>query len=573
MFQKVSKTIRTSMPNQPEDHLDWPDSNGHDHIDGFDLPSSGNAFESDENESEYLPQGQEIGRLSLRENNVWSDIDDFDQLDIAHTSSDVEEKSEISDENEPQDEDRDNGDNAPFFGDNPVYLRRYKFVSELLKDQKWTLDIKRLVDIGANNCEFLYRLRNNGGMRHLREAIALDIDESELEWNSRKTEPLNIGHLLKEHVRRFYPLDVYHIAGSVGDIDKRLENVDAVTAIELIEHLHPDTLKAFPEVVFAHMRPKLAVITTPNRDFNVLFPNFEGPFRHWDHKFEFTRNEFKEWALEIVGKYTEYQVTFDGVGEQPLHIESEEDLGFCSQIATFIRKDFDVDSKNGLFANKERGSWLNPNINLVENHSGRINAGDMYPYKVVVHHRAEHTPDQRSMELRCFHTLNSHIKELSSIDFEYLNENNEDDKEFINPKIYFHRIQNHLKEYCYDNYGDEYTELDEEKVGKIFMEYKEDFIVGQDENGIYFQVKEDYWLCDLEFSDDESTSDIGDTAPHEVENTITTINDSSLDSWGMIVPHAEDTSSDWSNSEDIERPMPIVPPSTLNQEESWSDKE
>ena len=45
----------------------------------------------------------------------------------------------------------------------------------------------------------------------------------------------------------------------------------------------------------------------------------------------------------------------------------------------------------------------------------------------------------------------------------------------INPKIYFHRIQNHLKEYCYDNYGDEYTELDEEKVGKIFMEYKEDF--------------------------------------------------------------------------------------------------
>merc|ERR550539_1294435 len=506
---------------------------------------------------------QQINGIDRIEENVW----------IHNESSANEEPIEGSEDENPQEQDQDAGEKAPFFGDSPVYLRRYQFVSDLLKNPQWTRDIKRLVDIGANNCEFLYRLRNNGGMRHLREAIALDIDESELEWNSRKTEPLNIGHLLKEHVRRFYPLDVYHIAGSVGDKDARLENVDAVTAIELIEHLHPDTLKAFPEVVFAHMRPKLAVITTPNRDFNVLFPNFEGPFRHWDHKFEFTRNEFKEWALEIVAKYTEYRVTFDGVGEQPLHIESEEDLGFCSQIATFIRKDFDVDSKNGLFANKERGSRLNPNINLVENHSGGINAGDMYPYKVVVHHRAEHTPDQRSMALRCFHTLNSHIKELSSIDFEYLNENNEDDtlNTFINPKIYYHRIKNHLKEYCYDNYGDEYTELDEETVGKIFMEYKEDFIVGKDENGIYFQVKEDYWLSDLESSDDESKSDIGDTAPHEVENTITTINDSSLDSWGMIVPHAEDTSSDWSNSEDIEREMPIVPPTILNQEESWSD--
>ena len=82
------------MPNQPEDHLDWPESNGHDHIDGFDLSSGGNAFESDENESEYLPQGQGIGRLSLRENDVWSDIDDFDQLDIEHNSSDVEDKSD-----------------------------------------------------------------------------------------------------------------------------------------------------------------------------------------------------------------------------------------------------------------------------------------------------------------------------------------------------------------------------------------------------------------------------------------------------------------------------------------------
>ena len=74
----------------------------------------------------------------------------------------------------------------------------------------------------------------------------------------------------------------------------------------------------FPDAVFGHMKPKLAVFTTPNSEFNVLFPNFEGPFRHWDHKFEFTRAEFKAWTDQILAQYPEYKVEFDGVGESPV---------------------------------------------------------------------------------------------------------------------------------------------------------------------------------------------------------------------------------------------------------------
>ena len=60
----------------------------------------------------------------------------------------------------------------------------------------------------------------------------------------------------------------------------------------------PDELAAFPSVVFGFVRPKVAVVTTPNIEFNVLFPpeHFEGPFRHHDHKFEWTRKEFQDWA-------------------------------------------------------------------------------------------------------------------------------------------------------------------------------------------------------------------------------------------------------------------------------------
>ena len=222
------------------------------------------------------------------DNNGYQILSDEDELNVGNELDDVphvngiirirlvegNESNEQSADEEPQNSQVDEGEKAPFFGDNPVYLRRYQFVSDLIKNQLWTRDIKRLVDIGANNCAFLYRLRNNGGMRHLREVIALYVDESLLEWHRRKTEPLHVGHLLKDHMRRFYPLDIYHMAGSVGEADNRLENVDAVIAIELIEHLYPETLGAFPEVVFGHMNPKLIVITTPNREFNVLFPDF-----------------------------------------------------------------------------------------------------------------------------------------------------------------------------------------------------------------------------------------------------------------------------------------------------------
>ena len=61
-----------------------------------------------------------------------------------------------------------------------------------------------------------------------------------------------------------------------------------------IEHLEPDVLAHLPNSVFGCLQPDVAVITTPNSEFNVVFPNFEG-FRHIDHKFEWTREEFKQW--------------------------------------------------------------------------------------------------------------------------------------------------------------------------------------------------------------------------------------------------------------------------------------
>jgi hypothetical protein len=50
-------------------------------------------------------------------------------------------------------------------------------------------------------------------------------------------------------------------------------------------------------VLLEFARPRHVVITTPNREYNVLFPTLPpGKLRHGDHRFEWTRGEFGVWA-------------------------------------------------------------------------------------------------------------------------------------------------------------------------------------------------------------------------------------------------------------------------------------
>jgi hypothetical protein len=53
-------------------------------------------------------------------------------------------------------------------------------------------------------------------------------------------------------------------------------------------------LEAVPYTVFGFIQPLIAIFTTPNADFNVLFPDLAG-FRHPDHKFEWSQFQFEDW--------------------------------------------------------------------------------------------------------------------------------------------------------------------------------------------------------------------------------------------------------------------------------------
>ena len=104
--------------------------------------------------------------------------------------------------------------------------------------------------------------------------------------------------------------------------DKRFEGFDAASVVEVIEHLDPPRLSAFGRVLFEFAKPKAVVLTTPNKEFNVKWETLgAGKFRHPDHRFEWTRQEFQDWANDIAARFG-YAVRFLGVGPEDAAVGS-----------------------------------------------------------------------------------------------------------------------------------------------------------------------------------------------------------------------------------------------------------
>ena len=99
--------------------------------------------------------------------------------------------------------------------------------------------------------------------------------------------------------------------------------------MEVIEHVDPHRLSALEHAVFHAAHPRAVMVTTPNAEYNVRYETLEaGRFRHSDHRFEWTRAEFREWAESVAAAHG-YAVRFQPVGED------DPDLGSPTQMALF----------------------------------------------------------------------------------------------------------------------------------------------------------------------------------------------------------------------------------------------
>jgi 3' terminal RNA ribose 2'-O-methyltransferase Hen1 len=119
------------------------------------------------------------------------------------------------------------------------------------------------------------------------------------------------------------------LQGSLVYTDQRLKGYDAAVLSEVIEHLDLPRLPALEYAVFGAARPRTVVVTTPNVEYNVRWETLPaGHVRHGDHRFEWTRAEFRAWA-DTVARRHGYAVGFTPVGPE------DPEVGPPTQLAVF----------------------------------------------------------------------------------------------------------------------------------------------------------------------------------------------------------------------------------------------
>ncbi len=177
-----------------------------------------------------------------------------------------------------------------------------------------------VVDLGCGEGKLLRELLND---RQFERILGMDVSMQSLE---RARDRLKLDRLSERQSKR-----ISLIQGSLLYRDQRLAGFDAATVIEVIEHLDPPRLSALERVVFEFARPPTVIVTTPNREYNVMWETLPaGEFRHRDHRFEWTRDEFRQWATRIDDTYG-YQTRFLPIGPEDPRV------GSPTQMAVFQR--------------------------------------------------------------------------------------------------------------------------------------------------------------------------------------------------------------------------------------------
>ncbi len=178
---------------------------------------------------------------------------------------------------------------------------------------------RRVLDLGCGSGQLLYRL---AGERQFEDIVGLEVCSHSL----RQAREMLADHLKGDMGR------VTLLNGSYTQPQPTLTGYDVAAMVETIEHIKPELLSAAEQSVFGQMRPRSVFLTTPNREYNPLFDVRPGEFREPDHKFEWDRGRFNQWAFGVARR-NGYRVVIGGIGDE------DPELGYPTQTAWFSLRD------------------------------------------------------------------------------------------------------------------------------------------------------------------------------------------------------------------------------------------
>ncbi len=178
----------------------------------------------------------------------------------------------------------------------------------------------RILDLGCGEGKLVRALLKQKAVTRV---VGMDVSSRALEVAARRLRLETMPEAKRGRVEL--------MLGSLLYRDRRLEGYDAAALVEVIEHMDPPRLAALERVVFDGARPLTVIVTTPNGEYNALWPSLPaGRFRHPDHRFEWTRAQFQEWAAGVASR-SGYTVRHHSVGSE------HHELGAPTQLANFAR--------------------------------------------------------------------------------------------------------------------------------------------------------------------------------------------------------------------------------------------
>ncbi|MET7743293.1 3' terminal RNA ribose 2'-O-methyltransferase Hen1 [Streptomyces sp. NPDC005385] len=166
-----------------------------------------------------------------------------------------------------------------------------------------TSGASRVLDLGCGQGQLVQALLKD---TRFTEIVGVDVSVRALTIAARR---LKLDRMGERQAAR-----VQLVQGSLAYTDRRLKGYDAAVLSEVIEHLDLPRLPALEYAVFGSARPRTVLVTTPNVEYNVLWETLPaGHSRHGDHRFEWTREEFRGWARTVAERHG-YAVEFTPVG-------------------------------------------------------------------------------------------------------------------------------------------------------------------------------------------------------------------------------------------------------------------
>ncbi|MEV7006255.1 3' terminal RNA ribose 2'-O-methyltransferase Hen1 [Streptosporangium sp. NPDC051022] len=178
------------------------------------------------------------------------------------------------------------------------------------------LGARKVIDLGCGSGQLLGELL---GRPEFTKVAGTDVSARALALAARRLRLDRMPERRRERLELFQ--------GALTYTDERFAGYDAAVLMEVVEHVDPPRLGALERVVFGTARPENVIVTTPNAEYNVRYEFLDG-MRHPDHRFEWTRAEFRAWAAGVCDGYG-YRVAFRPVGDD------DPEVGPPTQMAVF----------------------------------------------------------------------------------------------------------------------------------------------------------------------------------------------------------------------------------------------